>query len=153
MPKPKDLRVVANPYRLLDEDGDPCCAAHRGDIKNRLICARLDLDRLPKKDADGWHGEGPLKYLFDEDAVETLPSTPMHRRLVSDGAVLPADEATAKACGVKFQPVAEARAATKARASAAFLAMHGEAPAWASAPASSAPKASSKPTPNAAPSA
>jgi hypothetical protein len=54
-----------------------------------------------------------------------------YRKGITTGALLPADKATAEACGIKFVPAAEALEAQRQAAAKEFKRQFGEVPAWA----------------------
>ncbi len=121
MPKPSTLYVVANPFCSLDSDGDPSGVANRADLRGQLVGALLDLKRSK---------DGALKYLFSADPVP-LPDMQPHRKFLRTGQLLPADEKTAKLCGIEFVPPAVALERAKDRAATEYLAAYGELPPFA----------------------
>lgn len=129
MPKPATLHVVSNPFCSLDADGDPSGIANRADIRGDLVGALLDHKNSK---------DGALKYVFSTDVVP-LPDMPPHRKLLRTGQLLPADEKTAKLCGLVFKQPTAALAAAKERAALEYLAAYGELPPFAEHADSNAP--------------
>lgn len=138
MPALKTLRVVPNPYTALDADGDPCG-----------YVLRTDLRRLSKKPillgAQRILRNGAIKVQVDAEPVE-VPDIAAYRTHLRNGEILPADEATARRCGLLWTPPAEALATRRERAALDHLAATGDLPAWATAPAA-APAPTDPPNP------
>jgi hypothetical protein len=133
------LVVVINPFASpLDEQGRPCTIVQfdpdhtpAGTIR-RIGCS---LDRAPLKDArKPGNGRGsPSQYpRFDTRVIYDLGAKPLphsvyHVGLIREGALLPADEASARLCGVPFVPPEQALAkALRAAVAAWLLDHHGE---------------------------
>lgn len=130
------LMVVINPFLApLDEKGRPCTIVQydpdhtaAGSVR-RIGCS---LDRRPLKDErPRGNGRGsPSQYpRFDTTVVYDLGAKPIkhsvyHLNMVRDGALLPADEATAALCWVKFVPPAETLSVALREAVTAWLLEH-----------------------------
>ena len=117
MPKPATLSVVVNPYTALDADGDPAG-----------YVLRVDLRRHSSKPlllgAERVLVDGAIKVRHSLDPV-TVPDLPAYRRHLRTGELLSADEATARAAGVPWRPVAEALTAARCAAGLPDLAPAG----------------------------
>lgn len=135
---PRTLSVHPNPYCALDADGDPCGVVPRADLRSILIGARLDLERS---------SDERQKYLFDVETLVELPDDPAHRNALRSGDLLPADERTARLCGLTFLPLAQQLELAKKGAAARWLAETGVLPPFAAAPID--PPAAPAPAPSA----
>lgn len=87
------IRVLPNPIHVLDHLGRGMCAVATENAMT-WIGARVDHESSLK--------EGCAVFVFDSEPVE-VDLTPYYARKVLDGELLAADEATAAACGVKWQ--------------------------------------------------
>ncbi len=123
MRKRLSLLVFPNPYRHLDADGEACCVVTRADFRAMLIGAQLDQERTTHV---GEEKRTKSKFLFDLAEPVEIPAVPAHLNALLDGALLPANEATARAAGRPFLPLAAALAAAKEAARAEWLAATGE---------------------------
>jgi hypothetical protein len=92
MPNPlkRVLRVIANPYLALDVDDRPSAVVQLEGVRGRYVGAELDV---PDSEREKKH-----IYRFTGQPV-TVPDTAYYRRQIDDGALVPADEATAKLVG------------------------------------------------------
>ena len=137
MPALPPLCVVPNPYASLDDDGDPVG-----------YVLRVDLRRLSSKPqmvgARRVMIAGKPKIAHESDVVE-LPDLPAYRQHLKAGAILPADEATARRAGLAWVPPEAALAAAKVAAAAKYLATFGVSPSWAAPAADLTPAAEATP--------
>jgi hypothetical protein len=126
------IRVLPNPYASLDADGNPNGAFQHEGVPGAFIGARLvkadPNHREPNVGAMiAGLAKAPLwRFEFDDvDPVE-LDASPHLLYAIRHGELLPADEATARECGLKFVPVGDALAAAKDKACKAFKAETGK---------------------------
>ena len=127
----KRLSVVANPFAVpLDHLGRPCAAVlydpalsggHR-----RYIGATMGQTTLQKREfkyspgqkqqtSGGQLDKVDIFWSFDLAPVE-IEDSRYHRKAIADGLLLPANEFTAKAGGVKLAPIAQALAKAQSAA-------------------------------------
>lgn len=121
----KPLLVLPNRYIALDEDGDPAGYVLRVDLRslsNKPIL--LGAERVLRA--------GKVKILHTDEPV-SMPDLGTYRRLLKTGELLAADEATARAAGIAFVPLADALERERQGAIARHQAHTGEAPSWAAA--------------------
>jgi hypothetical protein len=127
----KNIRVVSNPFSSLDHKARPCgivlLEPESGYASSGYIGARISrattVTVAPSGDLRG--NRQDTVFDFDATPVE-VKATPYYLGFLRSGALLPADEKSAAVAGVKFRPVAEAMAATKAAAAAEFDRLYGE---------------------------
>lgn len=122
----KRLSVVANPFAVpLDQHGRPCAAVlydpalsggHRryiGAIMVQTTLAKREFKYSPgqkqQTSGGGQLDKVDIFWSFDLAPVEVEDSR-YHRKAIADGLLLPANEFTAKAGGVKLAPIAKALA-------------------------------------------
>lgn len=128
------LVVWANPYLVLDHLGRPAGACSRERLPMHVNshpgyigceCVASAPEKLPPGHAGTpdqdtcWH--------FSRQPV-TVPDNPYYRQKLRYGEVFPADEKTARTCGMKFVPLDEAVSAAKAAAVARWESYFGEKP-------------------------
>lgn len=152
--------VYTNPYLHLDPEGNPVCVVpldpkHGGPKgRGRYVGASLDqercgpVDQVPSRtiQARGTNGRRPPPVTGQEEYVRhraafrfeagpvSIPVTDFYRRSIREGALIPADAATAQACGVAFEDPVRRVADTKTKAARDWAAIHGAAPEWATPP-------------------
>ena len=144
--RPKMLRVAVNPFVHIDHEGRPAAAVgydpvyHSPDRRHvaakhaaELVEARHPVDvRLAT--GDDRLSKHDIWFEFDAEP-QTLPDTDHYRRAMRPGlqgpALLPADEATAKACGLPFVQPSKAIVETAKVQLATYVANFGELPDWA----------------------
>jgi hypothetical protein len=129
----KNIRVVANPHHVLDHKGRPACTVavepkgagvHLGYVGAKIDRANTKASRVKSK-GDIREPRQDTTFLFSPDPV-TLLGTPYYRDALRTGALLPADEATAKWAGLDFKPVSEALELARKKAEADFDSLYGE---------------------------
>jgi hypothetical protein len=117
--KATKIRVLPNPYAAIDADGVPQGVVGMPLTRGVWVGARLDLEASEKT--------GKSRFVFVDREVE-LPLIAETARAVLAGSLIAADEASAKACGVKeFIAPPEALAREKQRAEEQFRASYGDA--------------------------
>ncbi len=141
---PKPLRVVANPYHTLDNQGLPSGAARldpEASAGQRLYIGAIlsSADPIAKRSAQEMAaGLAPMvqanRWTFSAEPVE-IDDTPYHRSLLRQGAVLAADEGTHRRVGAAknrpFVSPEKAIAIARGNAVALWKSEHdGEAPAF-----------------------
>jgi hypothetical protein len=124
--------VVANPWFAMDHRGRPCGAvpiepaalgSHLG-----FVGAKVDRDKskggaqLPGFIAPPAHD--PV-FIFSDKPVKVRRS-PYYLQLLKKGKLFPADESTARWCGVDFKPLAALLTASRNDAEAKFERAYGE---------------------------
>lgn len=122
----KRLSVVANPFAVpLDHLGRPCAAVLYDPAlsagNRRYIGANMTQTTLQKREfkyspsqkqqtsGGGQLDKMDISWSFDLAPVE-IEDSRYHRKAIADGLLLPANEFTAKAGGVKLAPIAQALA-------------------------------------------
>jgi hypothetical protein len=129
----KQVRVVANPFHVLDHRGRPCgvfpeepraVGQHLGYVGAKVDTSKTKVLRA-KAEGDIRPSFQNTEYAFSADAV-SVPTTPYYRQGLRSGAILPADEATATWAGVTFSPPASALEQARKTAEAAFERAYGE---------------------------
>lgn len=168
MPAPKYLSVLPNPHAFLDADGNPAGAFPR-DAADTGGAARyvgatveplvLDPGETMTATRRASPGAKPatvtatlrpsrekVVFRFDTTTPEMVPNTGYYRQALQRGEIFPADEATARAAGVKDWkgPEDASRRAGEA-AAARHVAERGEAPSWAGKGQESLPREEPKP--------
>lgn len=117
----KMLLVLANPWLYIDHKGRPAGVVPKepsaGTNDSReFVGAKLcpKRTRITKKLGRGELRSAPQDtvWLFAKEPVK-VPNTPYYRRHVQRGDLVAGDEATAKACGVKFEDPSKRLAALK----------------------------------------
>lgn len=152
---PNTLQVIPNPYKLLDADGNPIAVypCHGKHAPGQYVGAVLTLDvqapaetvQVPRKDKRGQKtvetivarlDRSKARFAFTTSPVE-LPAGgavgAYYRAGIASGVLLPADAATARACGLRFEPVETVLARERKEAAKTFEREFGVAPVWASA--------------------
>lgn len=129
MPREQTIRVYANPYAVLDQDGRPAGAvmfdpvdhhAYASDAApRRYVGAELDTEKtvVLQKAAEG-SAQGDIQdtvWKFSDEAV-TVPLSHYYLGLVRAGELFAADEDTAEHAGVEYVPRAKALEASKRKA-------------------------------------
>lgn len=158
----KYLRVIPNPYRALDADGNPTSVypCHRRHAPGEYVGATLAINVLvpaivdtvkrtrrgqTKAQAVQTRGErSKARFVFSTEPVD-LPAEGevggYYRAGIRDGVLIPADAATARACNMAFEPPDIVLARERERAATAIEKEFGEAPEWAIATTTQAPTA------------
>ena len=135
----KQISVVVNPYHALDADGMPATLVmmdpqHGRPGQVQFIGANITHNpdagdkRLPM-----WRRRAKVVKFMPNPIKIALSA--YHKEQVAVGALIVADEESAKACGVKFEPVRDVLDAAAKKAAAEFEKLHEEAPpveAWSS---------------------
>lgn len=129
--------VWANPWHAIDHLGRPCGAATMRADKagaprhigaRRVLTPVLGENGRPQKAYDGIRDTvNAVSWEFSADPV-ALPITSdgYHRKLIAQGAVLPADQDTANAAGVPFLPYDQAMTLAKSAANAGYRRLYGK---------------------------
>jgi hypothetical protein len=139
MPKPRTLRVYANPYTFIDHEGRPAGvyphdAEHRAGASH-VGLSKVDATTLEKRDPK-WDTRNDLVdvlHTYDAEVQEVpdIPGKPHYRQGIREGSLIPADEATAKAVGMKWEEPAAVLERARLKAIQDWTANHGEPPAFA----------------------
>lgn len=138
----KTIRVHANPWLCLDEDGSPSCAVAIADAPTRHIGAQLVIRQRGGEFHQGFSVNGvaltgdKLGFEFSDGPVELKiamvgDQLRYYRNAVAEGALVCADKDTADLLGAKFEDPAKKIAESKAQAAVKFEGMFGKAPEWA----------------------
>jgi len=144
------LQVVPNPYKTLDADGAPTAIypCHR-----EYVGAKLSIDVLEpaetievkRKDRRGQVSKQTVqakverskgRFEFTAEPVDVPARGDVgayYRAGVVAGALIAADVATARACGLRFEPVDVVLERERQRAAETYLREFGAAPPWADA--------------------
>ena len=130
--RPSTLKVLPNPWAHVDHLGAPAGACPRDLVNDpsagRWVGAKIDEELTvitrPEKKGELRNGQQRTVWCFSAQPVE-VPHSAYYRRKVKRGELFAADEATAKACGVKHQDPKTLLAAAKETAAAAFDSAHG----------------------------
>lgn len=152
---PKTYQVVPNPYKMLDADGVPIAVypCHRKHAPGEYVGAKLTIAVLSpaesitikRKDKRGQTSAQTVqakaerskgRFEFTTEPVDLpahLDVGAYYRAGIVSGVLIAANAATARACGVAFEPVDAVLAREREQAAKAFEREFGEAPAWASA--------------------
>ncbi|MGN6103713.1 MAG: hypothetical protein ACTHU0_01285 [Kofleriaceae bacterium] len=125
LPTAPHLRVVPNPFAApLDQHGRPCgFVRHDPDhpAAQEYIGARMVREvignRRPPNHPQATRLDSRLHY---DLTPRPIVDTSYHRKRVRDGDLLPADDATARRCGVKFEPPAKRLASLEEAAIAEY---------------------------------
>jgi hypothetical protein len=134
--KPATLKVLANPYFALDANGMPAAMCRWDPEVGRpgaveFIGVTIARKQEPFEERSPFRKRAtprrPAKLVYAQTPVE-IPLTPMHRDYVRQGALLAADQPTARACLIFFVPPANALAQAKAQAIAQYRASNGQDP-------------------------
>lgn len=128
----RTIRVWTNPFAHVDHNGRPAgaCPTDPAIDKGGRIGATL-TDRTRVVGPRGHEVVVPdHEWTFSDEAIE-LPLTPYYCTRVRCGELFPADVKTARAAGVKFRPLAEAREAAREAAITEWTDTYGEPPAFA----------------------
>lgn len=150
------LRVVPNPYQTLDADGNPTAIypCHRRHAPGEFVGAKLTIDVLEKaetidikrKDRRGQVSKQTVqakaersrgRFDFTTEPVDVPARSDVgayYRAGVASGALIPGDAATARACGVPFEPVTVVLERERGHAAEAHRREFGRLPPWANAP-------------------
>lgn len=142
------LQVVPNPYRTLDAEGKPIGVfpCHMKHAPGEYVGATKSLDVIEEakfvdlKSKSGVRREvaqfdrSKAVFTFSFEPVE-LPAAgevgAYYRKGVRQGALLPADKATAQACGVEFESLAKVLEQEREKAALEFMRQFGTLPEWA----------------------
>lgn len=127
------IRVLANPYTAVDADGIPQGVVGVPLSRGVWVGARIDDERSRET--------GKTRFVFTGREVE-LPLIADTARAVLDGSLIAANEASAKACGVReYMAPEQALEREKARATKAYRALKGSDAELGEIPTVDAPKA------------
>jgi hypothetical protein len=147
------LQVVPNPYQTLDADGNPTAVypCHRKHAPGEYVGAKLTINvlepaetvQVKRKDRRGQVSTQTLqskaerskgRFEFATEPVQ-VPSRgevgAYYRAGVTSGVLIPADAATARACGVTFEPVKTVLAREQDEAAKSYRREFGTLPSWA----------------------
>ncbi len=149
----KLLQVVPNPYGILDADGNPIAVfpCHRGHAPGEFVGATLQMEVLEPAETiqvkrKGRGGTSRLEtvqsrpersrasFTFTTEPVEVPADGSVgayYRAGVRSGELIAADQATARACGRRLEPVDVVLARERERAAKAYSAEWGNLPPWA----------------------
>lgn len=128
------MKVATNPHLVVDHVGRPCGACPidprdpryydpakpknpevRGWVGARLESGpKLLRKGLEKGDASDPSDRHDITFEFRREPFD-IPDTRFYRDRIKEGALLAADEATARICGVTFVPVERARERARRR--------------------------------------
>lgn len=150
---PNTLQVIPNPYKMLDADGNPIAVfpCHPRHAPREFVGAKMtivvempaEMINIKRKDRRGTeHMEtvearterSRARFEFTTQPVDLPASGAMgayYRAGIRDGVLLPANEATARACNMPFVPVAEALRKESEQAANTYQREHGVLPVWA----------------------
>ena len=128
------LVVVANPYKALDHEGRPACAVNYPGSSS-IVGGVFDHEAHKASQETSVAGEGKHIFSFSEEPVrvvcDSIAVFGYFRNRVIEGALLPADEFTARKCGIAidaknpFVPADKALADAKKAAADEFKAATG----------------------------
>lgn len=149
------LQVIPNPYKTLDADGNPTAVypCHRKHAPGEFVGAKLTIEVLEpaesinvkRKDRSGRASMQSVqmkterskgRFEFTTEPVEVPARGEVgayYRAGVASGALLPADAATARACGIAFEPAAAVLERERAQAAQNYKNEFGALPSWADA--------------------
>lgn len=155
------LQVVPNPYKTLDADGNPTAVypCHRKHAPGEFVGAKLTIEVLEKaesvtvkrKDRRGQVSTQTLqskaersKGRFEFTAAPVgVPSRgevgAYYRAGVASGVLIPADQHTARVCGVAFEPVETVLEREREHAAEVYNREFGTPPPWATTTTNPAP--------------
>lgn len=134
--KEASLRVLPNPYFELDAHGMPAgmCVREPGTGRPGVVefigvTVARKAEKFDERDPHRARAtpRRPAKLVYAQAPVE-IPATPMHVDYVRKGALLAADQPTARACKIWFVPPAHAIEQAKMRAIEQWCANHAEPP-------------------------
>lgn len=121
-----EFRCVPNPYKALDAKGRPAALVPYVGQTDRGVGATLDPKASEK--------EKRAIFTFAFDPVRIVAANfgelAYYKRFAEDGALLPADTASAKTLGVPFVPPEETLEESRDGAALAFLDATGAFPPW-----------------------
>jgi hypothetical protein len=129
----RTLRVLPNPYAALDGYGRPAgivpCDPHEHTPDRRFVGAHIaDVvvhDDFPSHELRS--NRQDTRWGFATEPVE-IPRTHYYVERLREGALFPADEATARMAGIPFESPAKRLEKAKAAALAQWVAHYGEEP-------------------------
>lgn len=130
MPLPPDrvLSVLPNPHHALDAHGHPVGVPHEHG-RGAYVGAKIDPKRTvthPRAHGDTRPPLQDTAFIVDDATPVQVPNTKYYLERLADGSLLPADERTARAAGVKFVAPDKARAAAREAARERWKASMGE---------------------------
>jgi hypothetical protein len=147
------LRVVPNPYKMLDADGNPTAVypCHRKHAPGEFVGASVAIQVLEpaesipvkRKDKQGRVSVQTVqakterskgRFSFTTEAIEVPARGELgayYRAGVTSGALIAADAATARACGAPFEPVEVVLERERRQAAETFKRESGALPSWA----------------------
>lgn len=96
--QPQPLRVYARSHAMV-QDFERLEAGIKKFFGWKLV------QKAPPKDPTNPEDKGEWAFDMTDEVVE-VPNKPEYRKCCQEGSLRPADEATAKACGMPFEPIA-----------------------------------------------
>lgn len=139
MPKPRVLRVYVNPYTYIDSEGRPA-GVYSHDPGHMPGQMHVGITRLqttvtekrdPKKDDRASLTDLVHHYDAEVQEVPDIPGQKHYRDGIREGSLIPADEATARAVGMKFEDPQEVLGRARLKAVREWTDANGEPPAFA----------------------
>lgn len=138
MPK-RVLRVYVNPYTFIDHEGrpagvfphDPAYLPGQMHVGLSRVESTVTEKRDPTKDPRPSLTDRVHHYDAEIQEVPDVPGQNHYRQGIREGSLIPADEATAKAVGMKFEDPQAALTRARVKAVKDWTDAHGEPPAFA----------------------
>lgn len=147
------LQVIPNPYKMLDADGTPTAIypCHRKHAPGEFVGAKLTITvlepaetvQVKRKDRRGQvstqtlqskteRSKGRFEFTTEPVGVPARGDVGAYYRAgVADGVLIAADQRTARACGVPFEPVDVVLERERRAAADAYKREFGALPPWA----------------------